>query len=124
MLLKFAVTTIDGLFKAIWWLTNQSKLAKDKSEKSLVLLRVRKALGCLLNLTQKVCEQPKQMVESGVWMEIFKSRGRMELEKLLPEEFVDIRNLYQVLLAETFYAIYYAQEQAMSLDDLDKEARS
>lgn len=64
------------------------------------------------------------MVESGVWIEVYKSRGRKELEKLLPEEFENIRNLYQVLLADIFYAIYCAQEQAMNLDDLDKQARS
>lgn len=46
----------DGLLKAVWWMTNQMSSATTEFE--MLLLRVRKTLGSLLNFTKRVCLDP------------------------------------------------------------------
>ena len=45
------------------------------------------------------------------------------MNKLLPEEFLNIRNLFQVLLAETIYSLMSVKEQAEALKELSVEAK-
>ena len=42
------------------------------------------------------------MVESGVWLQIVQLKSLKEMNKLLPEYFEDVRNLFQILLTETY----------------------
>ena len=38
-----------------------------------------------------------------------------ELNKLVPDEFRDVRNLFQILLAETFAALKGARDEALKI---------
>jgi hypothetical protein len=41
----------------------------------------------------------------------------------LPEKFVDVRNLFQVLLAEAFFTLTQVKERALAMDALKAETR-
>ena len=45
------------------------------------------------------------------------------MNKLLPDEFTRIRNLFQLLLAETIYSLMSAKENALQTTELNAEAR-
>ena len=44
-----------------------------------------------------------------------------ELNKLVPDEFRDVRNLFQILLAETFAALKGARDEALKIEGLNSE---
>ena len=45
------------------------------------------------------------------------------MNKLLPDDFMRIRNLFQLLLAETIYSLMSAKENALKITELNNEAR-
>ena len=64
------------------------------------------------------------MAESGVLCEIVKLQSFAELEKLLPEEYGNVRNLLQIVLAETYYKLFETKEKALSESDLNADTRT
>ena len=82
-------------------------------------LKVRKTLGSLLDFTRKACEYPKELIESGSWSKIMDLQSLKEMNKLLPDEFLKIRNLFQQLLAETLYILICAKEKAITSQNVE-----
>lgn len=88
-----AVKITDALIKSLWWMTNQIKPA-SKSEKRVILLRIRKTLGTLDQFIERACRDGKKFLESGNWTKLVSLESLLEMNKLLPNEFAFIRNIF------------------------------
>ena len=69
------------------------------------MLRIRKTLGTLNKFVEKICESPKQLAESGNLVKIIKLQSLDEMNKLLPIDFKFVRNIFQLLLAESIFKL-------------------
>ena len=63
------------------------------------------------------------MVESGIWLQIVQLKSLREMNKLLPEYFEDVRNLFQILLTETYNELNQTKHKVLAMPDLDPEVR-
>ena len=76
------------------------------------MLRIRKTLGSLLFFVLYLCSKPQAFIESGAWLKIVKLSSLAEMNRLLPDEYLDVRNLFQILLIEALSPLESALKQA------------
>ena len=89
----------------------------------MLYLRIRKTLGTLLSLVTSLCERPRELAESGVLQRILELNSIREVNRLLPEEILNVRNLFQLLLAQTFTVLKNARDKALADQELSPEPR-
>ena len=111
--MKHAVKVTDGLLKGVWWMTNQLKQEAEKGHDNLLCLNIRKALGAAHEFVERLCSNSAYMANSGVWMGIVTLESVKQLNILLPNEFSNLRNLFQYMVAETFLCLYQARIKAL-----------